>query len=113
MNDINCISCDNKLKGLQTKFCSKTCKSRYHSKEGQKLRGIRRKLALIKKLGGKCSICGYANNLAALNFHHTSDKTFSLGIREISNHNITTIDTEIQKCVLLCGNCHMEHHYPH
>lgn len=36
----------------------------------QKLRGLNRKKDIISNLGNKCSICGYSNNLAALEFHH-------------------------------------------
>ena len=60
-------------------YCSIKCKNKAHqSYDTQKERGIKRKLQLVKKFGGRCSICGYNKNLAGLTFHHTSEKKFKL-----------------------------------
>jgi predicted nucleic acid-binding Zn ribbon protein/exonuclease VII small subunit len=111
-----CIVCGTSLKGRQTHFCSSTCKNRYHqSYDAQKRRGIARKLELVKVTGGRCAICGYDKNLAALTFHHTDldKKDFKLDMRSMSNRSLETVLTELEKCILLCQNCHAELHYPH
>jgi len=81
--------------------------------EYKKLRGLKQKLELINKKGGCCMICGYANNLAALEFHHRdpSQKEYQLGVRKISNSSIIDLMVELDKCDLLCSNCHKETHY--
>jgi hypothetical protein len=108
-----CKICGKPLKGRQTKFCSIECKNDYHQGyPGQKARGLRRKLELVQKLGGKCSICGYSKNLAALSFHHTGRKNYKLDARNLSNRNIDAIMKEFASCQLLCLNCHMELHNP-
>lgn len=116
-----CTMCSNELKGNQTKFCSNTCKQRghYHLTKtnpntiwSQTKRGNDRKRYFIEKLGGKCSSCGYCKNMSALDFHHVSDKSFALSIRKLSNTNLASLEKEAQKCILLCANCHREHHYP-
>lgn len=114
-----CIICESSLKGKQTSFCSKKCKGEsYTSKANnyicQKERSIKRKMFLINEKGGKCEICGYNRNYAALCFHHkdSSDKVFTLDSRKISNTNLNSLIKEAEKCKLLCHNCHMEIHYP-
>lgn len=111
----NCIVCGKPLRGRQTKFCSSNCKNKdLQSYEAQKRRGLARKLDLIKKAGGRCSICGYDKNLAALVFHHTvsSAKDFKLDMRSLSNRKLNPILEEIDKCILVCANCHAELHNP-
>ena len=112
---ITCKICGNKLKGKQTFFCSTSCKNKAHqSYSFQKIRGKERKLELIKILGGKCSVCGYKKNLAALTFHHKnpSKKEFKLDVRSLSNRKFSKITDELKKCTLVCHNCHAEIHNP-
>jgi len=103
------------LKGKQLKYCSIKCKNKNHqSYTAQKSRGFQRKIQIIHKLGGKCTVCGYNKNIAALIFHHLNPqkKKFKLDVRSLSNRNIDQINTELKKCKLLCHNCHAEIHYP-
>ena len=112
----NCIVCGAPLHGKQTKFCSTACKNRdLQSYEAQKRRGLARKLELVKTAGGRCSICGYSQNLAALVFHHTdsNSKDFKLDMRSLSNRKIQPVLSEIEKCILVCANCHAVLHNPH
>jgi len=109
----NCSVCGNDLIGKQTLFCSQTCKNVVHqSYPAQKKRGLERKFYFVRKLGGKCSDCGYAANLAALAFHHINGKEFQLDVRSLSNRKISSILNEVAKCKLLCHNCHAETHNP-
>lgn len=116
---MNCIKCNAKLKGRQSKFCSLKCKNInnnivYNIYGLQKIRGLKRKLALINKFGGKCELCGYNKNISALCFHHMNPKRklFTVDIRKLSNYNWKTILKEAKKCRLLCHNCHSEIHHP-
>ena len=104
-----CIVCGTVLAGKQTHFCSLACKNaRHQSYFAQKQRGLERKLYLVESLGGKCSNCGYAANLAALAFHHQGSKEFQLDVRSLSNRKVGPILEEVAKCILLCHNCHAE-----
>lgn len=70
------------------------------------------KQTLVKEFGGCCSKCGYSKNLSALEFHHldSKDKDFHFGSTKTTN--INKIRQELDKCILLCANCHREIHYP-
>jgi hypothetical protein len=109
----NCIVCKTLLTGKQKIFCSVKCKNTTHqSYSAQKKRGIVRKLYFVTKLGGKCSVCNYSKNLSGLAFHHLNGKEFQLDARSLSNRKIEPILKEIDKCILLCHNCHAETHNP-
>lgn len=61
--------------------------------------------------GGKCIHCEYNNSLVALEFHHVdpSKKDFSISnVRSLTFNNV--IKEELDKCILLCSNCHREEH---
>ena len=81
--------------------------------ENQKLRGLKRKYEMIQSKGGQCEICGYNKNISALDFHHIDpkNKEFQLDIRHLSNTSLDKIKKELDKCQLLCANCHRETHY--
>src|ERR1035437_9239929 len=69
-----------------------------------------KKIKAINLLGGKCSKCGN-NDIFCLEFHHClGDKEF--GISQIKANRWSLIEKEIQKCKLLCRNCHAEIHNP-
>ena len=65
----------------------------------------------IEYKGGKCVKCGYNKCNAALDFHHLdpTQKEFNLG-----SHGHTRswerMKVELDKCILLCANCHREIH---
>ena len=69
-----------------------------------------RELARTYK-GGKCIVCGYDKCQRALSFHHLNpkEKDFDLSSRGLTR-SWERIKKEIDKCVLLCANCHMEVH---
>lgn len=59
----------------------------------------------------KCAKCGFNHN-AALDFHHEdpSEKEHDVN-RLISNKRFKKAYEEIEKCIVLCANCHRIHHY--
>lgn len=79
----------------------------------QRLRGLKRKYEAVQSRGGKCERCGYNANLAALDFHHRepSSKRFQIDMRTLPNTNLNVLKEELDKCDLLCANCHREEHH--
>jgi len=114
-----CEICNKTLTGRQQKFCSRKCHNTFSNVKhqnyvAQQKRGMKRRLSFIKSKGGKCSICGYNKNSSALTFHHLNPdlKKFRIDMRRCSNNSIKTLQEEVDKCSLLCHNCHMELHHP-
>ena len=124
---IECLNCNKALSGQQKKYCCKRCKQRvlltnarqvFREQTGlslQSAKGLKKKLELIKDNCGGCSICGYNKNVSALEFHHKDpkNKSFVLDLRALSNRRSSVLKEEIDKCILICSNCHQEIHYPH
>ena len=116
---MNCEICNKKLEGKQKKFCSRVCHNKYgnynhQSYVKQQERALKRKKELVDIFGGCCSICGYKNNYSALEFHHLDPNTKdnNLDSRKLSNSTWSWCLNESKKCILLCSNCHREHHNP-
>lgn len=114
-----CEVCKATLSGKQQKYCSRKCHNQSSNKrlqdyDHQKKRALSRKKELVSIKGGKCEICGYSKNYAALSFHHLdpSLKRLSLDARTLSGSRMEALIAEADKCQLLCHNCHMEVHYP-
>jgi hypothetical protein len=61
--------------------------------------------------GGQCLMCSYNTSSRALHFHHLDSETKLFGI---SARGVTRswekVKSELDKCVLLCANCHAEVH---
>ena len=69
----------------------------------------RRKVWAVEAFGGKCGVCGYDKSIAALEFHHLdpNEKDFAPSGKSCSREVFVG---ELRKCVMLCSNCHREHH---
>lgn len=79
-----------------------------YSERQKKTRELKKNLAIEYK-GSKCSICGYDKCKSALEFHHIdpSEKDTSSDYRSWSWEKLKT---ELDKCILVCANCHREIH---
>jgi transposase-like protein len=67
------------------------------------------KAILIAEAGGRCALCGYDRNPAALQFHHLDPARKSFGIASGGMaRSIHKMRDESRKCILLCSNCHAE-----
>ena len=73
----------------------------------------RRKLKQIavEYKGGQCSRCGYNKNIAAMDFHHRDPTQKDFGIACNGNTmSWAKMKVELDKCDLVCANCHREIH---
>jgi len=102
----NCSSCLKEFvfhrhKAMTRDLCS-ACVSK------QRRRTI--KIKAVEYKGGKCQNCGYSQCISAMDFHHLDlkEKDFAISGNAGKWENIKR---ELDKCILLCKNCHAEHHY--
>ena len=69
----------------------------------------RKKKALVEYKGGKCQCCGYSKCIEALEFHHLDPNIKSFTISGKSK-SFNSLKNEVDKCILVCSNCHKEIH---
>lgn len=72
-----------------------------------------KKIKAIELLGTYCKNCN-ANMLEqhwCAEFHHTDPITKDTNVTDLMSHNWMFIEKELQKCILLCSNCHRLQHY--
>lgn len=66
---------------------------------------------LIELLGEiKCSICNYDKCLKAIEFHHIDPSKKERTISHMLNYTKEKIKKELDKCIMVCANCHREIH---
>lgn len=68
------------------------------------------KIRCIEYKGGACKTCGYNKCSRALVFHHRDPTQKELSISSNHCRSWKTLQAELDKCDLLCSNCHAEVH---
>lgn len=81
-------------------YC-RTCdaKKTNNSRRDMKIRAIGYK-------GGRCSRCGGVFHPAVYDFHHVTPLEKDANPGELMGRNWDKVQAELDKCVLLCANCH-------
>ena len=110
-------------KGSGYQYSCKQCNSEYlkqHYKDNKQYYSDKSKNYKTKskefiweiKCNSKCVVCGY-NNPASLDFHHRDPKVKEINISYICRYGWSEerILKEIDKCDILCSNCHREFHH--
>jgi 5-methylcytosine-specific restriction endonuclease McrA len=71
-------------------------------------RSQKRNAKIIKeeKLKRGCLKCGYKEHHSALDFDHIDPSTKVRDIAKMYTTNIKTLKQEMEKCQVLCANCH-------
>jgi len=59
-----------------------------------------------------CKVCK-ESDYRCLEFHHIDPKTKKFNISCYKGHSRKTLLEEIEKCIVLCSNCHKKEHKPH
>lgn len=69
-----------------------------------------KKKILVEYKGGKCEKCGYNKCIEALDFHHIDPSQKEFGISS-NSYSLERMKKEVDKCILVCANCHREIHF--
>ncbi len=73
-------------------------------------RQVKAKQKAVEYKGGACQKCEYASSTEALEFHHRDQKEKEIGISKLRSASWGRVVKELDKCDLLCINCHREEH---
>ena len=85
-------------------------KSKKNVERVKKRRRDLKKMAVDYK-GGCCERCGYDKCIEALEFHHKDPNEKDFGIAHKGHtKSWEKIKKEVDKCILVCSNCHREIH---
>jgi hypothetical protein len=93
-----------KFYGNKASACRK-CHNRYTIKIGME----KRSRSLTYK-GGKCIICGFHKYSSSLAFHHVDSSKKDVAFRHMRGWSWERIRQELDKCEILCKNCHSALH---
>lgn len=110
----SCLKCGKdfypKKQAKVRKYCYDCVPEEIYNGNGNVIRKLAKKWVLDYK-GNQCEICGYNKCSAALELHHLnpSEKDFNLSDRDLSL-DWPLIKKEVDKCILICANCHREEH---
>jgi hypothetical protein len=98
-----------KKSGIKYNCDCKICRSEVRREKSRQL-----KAKAIQYKGGKCNDCLMVVHQAAFEFHHlnpsTKEKDPTHLLRD-SNEMSNSAKQELDKCVLLCANCHRIRHF--
>ena len=80
------------------------------SKEDKKQQKLLKQYINEAKENSCCSICG-ENRPWVLDFHHIKPKRMSIPEMARTNCTIEELQHEIEKCIIVCANCHRDIHH--
>lgn len=85
------------------------CKECTNSQTLDRVRELKKKCVEYK--GGQCVTCGYDKCIGALEFHHLDPISKDFTIAHLRSYSFSKkVTTELDKCILVCANCHREIH---
>jgi len=74
-------------------------------------RRVKNKLKAIEYLGGKCAHCGIVSEHRGIyDFHHIDSAGKKADPGSLMHYSWKRIQQELDKCILLCANCHRIEH---
>lgn len=76
-----------------------------------KTKRVSTKIWAVEYKGGKCNHCDGVFHHSAFDFHHVDPETKESDLGLMMNLNIDKLKAELDKCILLCSNCHRVHHF--
>lgn len=81
------------------------CRGEYSQQKRREL-----KAQCVAYKGGQCTVCKLVDDPAVYDFHHIDPKKkdFSFGS---THRSFESLRAELDKCLLVCSNCHRKIHY--
>jgi len=82
--------------------CLYLCQSEVDNKKKEKA---------VQYKGGKCIHCGYDKYYGALEFHHRNPSEKDVNFKKLRKRKWDEYKKELDKCDMVCSNCHSEIHH--
>ena len=103
-----CEICGRRYEYVRSKGGTKTtCNSCSVNRRRFKLRA-----KAIAYMGGECVRCGYKECLGVLHPHHVDPTKKAFRLSGAHSRSWDILCAEMDKCILLCANCHFKEHHP-
>ena len=113
----DCKYCGEDFQDIRRRVYCDTCTARHKKyplpKNSSTMRMIRnREFIKNQKMNKNCLRCGYNQHPEIIEFHHKNKSEKVAGVCELAKSlkSIYIIKKEIEKCDLICPNCHREEH---
>jgi len=90
--------------GHKRSVCGK-CQNKYNLAQRKKVRE-----KALDHYGGRCTMCGYNVFKCALDFHHIDPESKDINFSSAWGWSWSRLKKELDKCVLVCKNCHAAVH---
>ena len=94
-------------KGTRLQSMCKSCFNKYCME-----RLTNKKIEAVKRFGGICHDCKNEYPHPVFEFHHLDPSQKDYQWVKLRLRSTTEIIKELDKCVMLCANCHRMRHYP-
>jgi hypothetical protein len=111
-NTKKCPMCDQFKPNLEFYQCTNkiSCYCKTCSRIESRLRQLKFKKECTDYKGGCCCECK-EDSLVALDFHHLDPEAKEFSISDVRFYKMNDdIKKELDKCILLCSNCHRKEH---
>lgn len=86
----------------------------YKKQRAERVNRWRRNLKtkIVNALGGSCQVCGYNRCNSSMDLHHVDPSEKEYAFRDVMANpkSVEKMMPELEKCMLLCANCHREYH---
>lgn len=97
--------------GDNHQFCSFSCRNSHRAERVKAWRDAVHFMFILDKERTGCKDCGYHQYGGALDYHHINSTTKEGRIDALGWYaQSQRYKQEIEKCILLCKNCHYERH---
>lgn len=81
--------------------------------QDKRMQSFDTKVECVAYLGGVCTACGREGHPVVMQFHHRNpeNKLFTIASKLSNGWNLDRLKDELDKCDLVCANCHQYIHW--
>jgi hypothetical protein len=114
LDEFNFRQKSKEIRHAYCKDCGKLLtKSHYQRNKKQymdkNLRSLKKRREFVQKMKNKpCADCGIVYPYYVMDFDHRENETKEFGLHKVTQKALGALKREIEKCDVVCANCHRE-----